>query len=148
MKEVKSLSLVQRRMLADLYGRKMDNVIAQESAKLRSQAALDQLLEETVKDNDELKKAVKEYRKHQEGLKELGKKLTDSRISISGGYYSDKIYLAHDHPAKVAYDEKTRDTIAKLNEAKDRILAEIWGIDASYEEVVKRIEKLVKEALA
>lgn len=134
----------QRRMLSKLYEKK----VAERISKARQERSdkEDKLEKQIIKaEYKELVDLVEQWNKLDVACKktrELLEEKTRQEAHVSfSSYGNDPLILNGSHPEVKKFNEASIDLWAKMEEARDKILTNIWGLDASYGELVKMIDE-------
>jgi hypothetical protein len=149
----KSLNNVRRKMLDEIYGNEFDKkanaILEQRNQDLEA-------LKATVIKDESNRAAVKKVLRLGESfyeavkaiqpeLRELGLNLTNvpfnlnpPALEISGGYSSNT------HPALTAYRAGTNRIEMELTEKKRGMRARIYGVQATYEDIQRDIDEILR----
>lgn len=151
MKTTQTLNNTQRNMLTKLYTEKINvalSVIKDKNKEERNM--LDTKLVEKNKLANKAKKMFEESKKLQEQSDKIEREATAIIKDMPYFYncYSSGVSANGDHPEIIKLVEKQEIRQTKMNELKNKILTDIWGMTASYDEMVATIEKAIATVMA
>lgn len=143
----KPITSEQRKMLSKLYDQQINKRIEQAKSKRNEQdTAMNQtLLKSDAKAFVSKANKIKTLRKEANELEEeLEKEIKNTGFRLESYSKECNVLVCNDHPKQKEFDEETRKLNEKMEEAKTRIMVDIWGLTGNYNEVCATIEKEFK----
>lgn len=154
----KNLNNVQRKMLDTIYSKELEGRATEyrNGREVKRKALI-----QTIKDKaqkkykpvfNEAAKLAKKLQKLEKTLREEGLGLSQSiptsrfEINYKGSGYSrySSTYTTTKNPLVEKFDEETKDSEAKLNDLKNEIRADIYGLQITYTEIRAELDKKIK----
>lgn len=133
-------------MLSKLYEKQINNKIAEanQHRRLEQEAVEKGLVDLEMKEwADKVKKVIKLEEDANKLKKEIEKGVQDTHFRFKT-WSSLAIDVEDSHPRMKAFDEASRALARKMDEAKDKIMVDIWGLTGDYNAVLAAIEKEFK----
>lgn len=151
MKTTQTLNNTQRNMLTKLYTEKINNALNEFKEKEKKERnELDAKLVEKNKLANKAKKMLEESKRLQEQSDKIEREAQAIVKDMPHFYtgYCIGVAASSDHPEIKKLEEKQEARQTKMNELKNKILTDIWGMTASYDEMVSTIEKAIAAVMA
>ena len=142
----KPITSEQRRMLSKLYEKKVDARLAE--TRSAQNVAREQLEKSIIKEDfGHVQKLVDKFVAAKEAIKIQEQELEDAvrkEKHLSYHSYSERLSLDRQHPSYTQLTKTQDKQLQDMDEAKDRIMVEVWGLSGSYNELLELIEKEFK----
>lgn len=143
----KQISGEQRKMLSKLYEKQISERISQANTK-RNEEQKELEKQILLNESGKLGEVYETWRKLKTAEEEARKKLEELTGKNNSGFtfygYREELEVSGSHPKVDKFTDETRAIQQKMEQAKDEIMMDIWGLSGGYKEIIAAIDAKFK----